>query len=177
MPFDIIAAFKADDGGIGKDGGIPWNIKADMKHFREITTKTQNHDMCNAIIMGRGTWESIGCKPLANRVNIVISTSSRHYPGAFVFPSLQMALNFTAMESDMIENTFVIGGEKVYQEAIGHRELRTVYVTRVYLGMNDIACDRFFPVSKLSSLEIVNTSDLYSEGDVSFTFSEYIGAC
>ena len=173
MPFDIIVACKADDGGIGKDGGIPWSIKADMKHFREITTHTQDSQKCNAIIMGRNTWESLNRKPLPNRINIVISRTTQRVPGAFVFPSLDAALAFTANETTLIETTFVIGGQALYNEALTHRDLHKVYLTRVYLGTNDIRCDRFFPIDNIRHLRYITTSPLHEENGVSFTFSEY----
>ena len=52
---------------IGKDGTIPWEIKEDLKFFKEKTEKT-------AIIMGRATYDSIG-RPLPNRKNIVMTKS------------------------------------------------------------------------------------------------------
>ena len=50
---------------IGKDGEIPWDIKEDLKFFREKTENT-------AIIMGRATYDSIG-RPLPKRKNIVMT--------------------------------------------------------------------------------------------------------
>ena len=38
---------------IGRDGGLPWQISADLKHFKKVT-------MGSPIIMGRKTWDSIG---------------------------------------------------------------------------------------------------------------------
>ena len=52
---------------IGKDGTIPWDIKEDLKFFKERTENT-------AIIMGRATYDSIG-RPLPNRKNIVMTKS------------------------------------------------------------------------------------------------------
>ena len=53
---------------IGADGKLPWHYSADLKRFKQLTLGT-------TIIMGRGTWESIGEKPLAERRNIVITRS------------------------------------------------------------------------------------------------------
>ncbi len=38
---------------IGKEGKIPWDIKEDLKFFRQNTENT-------AIVMGRATYDSIG---------------------------------------------------------------------------------------------------------------------
>lgn len=42
-----------------------------------MTSKVQDKTKQNAVIMGRVTWDSIPCKykPLANRINIVITKS------------------------------------------------------------------------------------------------------
>ena len=43
---------RAANGTIGKDGGLPWHIPADLKHFKEVT-------MGKPMIMGRKTFESL----------------------------------------------------------------------------------------------------------------------
>lgn len=68
--FDIILASTCV-GGIGCKGDLPWQklLKNELKYFKMITSRGGY----NAIIMGRKTWESISCKPLTGRLNIVIS--------------------------------------------------------------------------------------------------------
>jgi len=65
-PINIIVAV-ADDWAIGRNGGMPWHISADMRFFKAKT-------LGNSVIMGRHTWESIGSKPLPGRENIVVSS-------------------------------------------------------------------------------------------------------
>ena len=55
---------------IGKDNDLPWNLKTDLKHFREYTTN-------KILIMGRKTFESIG-RPLPNRTNIIVSKTIQY---------------------------------------------------------------------------------------------------
>ena len=50
---------------IGLGGKIPWYYSEDLKRFKRVTLDC-------TIIMGRLTWESIGCRPLPRRRNIVI---------------------------------------------------------------------------------------------------------
>ena len=50
--------------GIGNGGKMPWHLAEDMKHFKALTVS-------HPVIMGRKTWESMGCKPLPNRDNIL----------------------------------------------------------------------------------------------------------
>ncbi len=53
----------ADNGVIGRDGGLPWRLSSDLKRFRKLT-------MGHPLIMGRKTFQSIG-KPLDGRDSIV----------------------------------------------------------------------------------------------------------
>ena len=55
MILSLIVAV-AENGVIGRDGGLPWHLPADLRHFRSVT-------MGHPILMGRKTHESIG-KPL-----------------------------------------------------------------------------------------------------------------
>ena len=58
--FSIIAAVLKSDNGIGKNGELPWNIPEDLRFFQKITKTTNDTNKCNAIIMGRNTFHSIG---------------------------------------------------------------------------------------------------------------------
>src|SRR6186997_2452356 len=55
-------------GVIGRDGGMPWRLPEDMRHFTRLTTG-------HPVIMGRKTWESFPdqYRPLPGRTNIVIT--------------------------------------------------------------------------------------------------------
>ena len=60
-----------ENGGIGKNGKLPWYISEDLKKFKKITSNS-------TIIMGRKTWESLPMKPLPNRDNIVLSSTAQN---------------------------------------------------------------------------------------------------
>ncbi|HEY5951500.1 MAG TPA: dihydrofolate reductase [Kofleriaceae bacterium] len=131
MSFDIVVA--ADlDWGIGKNNGLPWpKLKADMAHFRRVTSEAPDGKL-NAIIMGRKTWESqeMGGKPLPKRLNVVVTRQGVSLPdGVVVAASLDAAL--MAARGDNIEGVFVIGGAEIIRHAIGHAELRWIYLTRI----------------------------------------------
>jgi len=124
----IIAAI-ASNRVIGRNGGLPWHLPADLRRFREITAG-------HAVIMGRKTFESIG-RPLPDRVNIVISRQSGYgADGIVVAGSLQAAIALAAGEDEV----FICGGGEIYQKALSLAD-------RIYLTVLDQPFDGtvFFP--------------------------------
>jgi dihydrofolate reductase len=126
--FDIVVA--ADlEWGIGKENALPWpKLRGDLRHFKK-TTSTASPGKRNAIVMGRKTWESkeVGCAPLPNRLNVVVSRSALEVPaGVVAARTLDDALNVPE-----VENIFIVGGAGVIVEAIERPDLRYVYLTRV----------------------------------------------
>ncbi len=109
----VIAALGKDTRYIGKDGGLLWRLRKDMEHFKELTTG-------HPVIMGRKTWDSIPAKyrPLPDRTNIVI-TSDQHFSeaGVIVARSLDDALMRAGTEVGY-EKVFIIGGARLYTEAV-----------------------------------------------------------
>ena len=60
---------RAENGVIGRDGGLPWHIPADLKRFKTLT-------MGKAMVMGRKTFESLpGLLP--GRRHIVLTRDAR----------------------------------------------------------------------------------------------------
>jgi hypothetical protein len=58
---------RMNDDTIGINNRLPWlTLEHDMNNFKKTTQG-------NIIIMGKNTFESIGKKPLINRINIVVS--------------------------------------------------------------------------------------------------------
>lgn len=134
MMFFIVVAC-TQKGGIAHEGRIPWNIPSDMAHFYQTTCA----DMTSAIIMGRKTWESLPKKPLKHRYNIVVSSQTLN-DAPLVSPSLDDALD---LASTIATHAFVIGGEKVYAEAVDHPNCEGVIAT-IVSDPPDIQCDQYF---------------------------------
>jgi dihydrofolate reductase len=117
---------------IGKDGGLPWHISEDLKHFRAVTTG-------HAIIMGRRTWDSIG-RPLPNRRNIVVTRNTDlEISGCDVVPDLAAAIRLAREGGD--EEPRIVGGASLYEQALPL--VTRMYLTRVEGEVH--GCDTFFP--------------------------------
>lgn len=124
MILSIIVAV-AENGAIGKDNKLIWNLPADMKFFRE---KTVGH----FIITGRKNYESIPEKfrPLPNRTNIIITRQKDyHAPGTIIVSSVEAALDYARRHSDK-EEVFIIGGAEIFNQVMP--EVDRVYLTRVH---------------------------------------------
>lgn len=106
--FKAIAAV-AENGVIGSGLSIPWHISEDFKHFKKTT-------LGGIVAMGRRTWESLGCKPLPNRENVVITSRPEEIAGgARAFRSLDELARFYA---DDPRTLWIIGGAKLYETAL-----------------------------------------------------------
>ena len=88
---------------IGVDGKLPWRYSADLKRFKQLTLGT-------TIIMGRGTWESIGAKPLTGRRNIVITRS--------LLDGVQCYTTIPAALATCTGDVWFIGGGQLYTAAL-----------------------------------------------------------
>lgn len=120
-----------EDNAIGKEGGIPWYLPADLIHAKQIT-------MGHPIIMGRKTHESIG-RTLPGRANIVISRDPNYkiYPGSILVGSLEKALEHPEVKN--AQEAFIFGGETIYSQAMPL--IQKIYLTRVHAR---IPADKFF---------------------------------
>lgn len=141
MSFNLIVACTLS-GGIGMNNALPWNLPQDMKNFYKLTVSTFDPLKSNAVIMGRKTWESLP-KRLNKRINVVISSTLTDADGMVRATSLDDALKkLEALEN--VETIFVIGGSRLYQDAICHEQCQHAYVTWIH---KQFECDAFFPVA------------------------------
>ncbi|MFC7042421.1 dihydrofolate reductase [Halonotius sp. GCM10025705] len=120
-PIALIAAVAAN-GVIGDDGEMPWQLPADLQHFKETT-------MGNPVIMGRRTYESIAARidgPLPGRHNIVLSRSEPDLDeGVVVADSIDAAVaeaEAVCALADGAERIFVIGGATVYEQFLARAD-------------------------------------------------------
>jgi dihydrofolate reductase len=125
----------AENGVIGRDGGLPWRLSSDLKTFRRLT-------MGKPLIMGRRTFDSIG-KPLDGRDNIVV-TRDPHFdvPGVSACSSIGEALTLARVLAATrgADEIMVIGGARIYEAVLA--DVDRIYFTQVHAAP---AGDRHFP--------------------------------
>ena len=166
-PLNIIVAID-EAGGFGFRGHIPWKgesfTKDDFKRFQSIT----DGSIC---LMGYKTYEEIlsmkiarGGDPatplLTNRTSVVVSTrpTVNETESVTFVPSIRAAVE--NLENDDKREIFVLGGEKLFIEALA-------WTQHIYLSVvkSVYQCDRFFPLKQVQQsyhiVEGTQTDDLF----------------
>jgi len=91
---------------IGLDGGMPWHLPGELKHFKNTT-------MGKPIVMGRKTWQSVGVA-LPGRQSLVVTRNvSFKAEGCEVVGSLAEAIDKANGPEVMI-----IGGGQLYAQVL-----------------------------------------------------------
>ncbi len=148
---------------IGSKLKLPWHIPEDLKFFKD-TTKGK------IIIQGRKTYESLGYKPLPNRLNVIITRNPESVPfhkDIVIFTKLEDALEFAKSKtSEWGEEVFIGGGEEIYRLALP-------YTDRIYLTVieKEFEGDAKFPEFDLNEFKEVHRDN--REGEVPFSFRTY----
>jgi dihydrofolate reductase len=151
------------EGGIGKNGTLPWHIPEDLKMFKEKTKDC-------FVAMGKNTWnDPTFPKPMKGRTTIVFTRHFADVDNRILADNvLNVDFNDIPLYLDMFEgkDIWVIGGGKVYDIMIEHVD--EVYLTQVY---DNFGCDVFFDGSKLhSQFEMVSQSQLKEYGGIQYDF-------
>ena len=103
----------AENGIIGRNGALPWQLPSDLKRFRKLT-------LGKPMIMGRKTYASIG-RPLDGRDTIVVTRAKDFSaPGVHVAQSIEeaIALGRALAAKRGADEVAVIGGEEVFRLAL-----------------------------------------------------------
>lgn len=122
----------AENGVIGREGGLPWKLSEDLKRFKQRT-------LGRPVVMGRKTWESIG-RPLPGRHNIVITRRADYripHSEVTVVGDLDAAIR----AAGAVEEIMIIGGAEIY--ALSLPRASCIELTRVHA---QIEGDTHFPV-------------------------------
>lgn len=117
-------------GGIGYRGRLPWEkISGDLSRFKQLTQG-------QTVIMGRKTWESLPHKPLPNRINVVVSSSS--IPEVYTIP------NCETVDYLELSDAWIIGGAQLIKS--NWYKINTVHLTKTF---SRYECDTFIDLDLL----------------------------
>ncbi|MER9054664.1 dihydrofolate reductase [Mesorhizobium sp. M0213] len=141
----------AENGVIGREGGLPWRLSTDLKRFKADT-------MGKPIIMGRKTYEGIG-RPLPGRLNIVV-TRDRAWraEGVEVAHSIEDAIALATVRGRCMagaDEICVIGGGEIYAQALPLAD--RLHVTHVLAAVDG---DAHFPPIDPALWRIVRSQDV-----------------
>jgi len=128
----VVIAAVAKNNVIGKDGKIPWYVKEDFQHFKDLT-------LGFPCIMGMNTYESLpdNTKPLPGRENVVLTFDKTYHPdGTTVKYSFEDALKHCKDK----KKTFICGGASIYK--LGVKVADRLELTRIH---KDYEGDTYFP--------------------------------
>ncbi len=162
MKYNIIVA-SDPQGIIGYNGTLPWYFKEDLAFFKQQT-------LGSAVVMGRKTWESLLVKPLPNRLNVVVTSTilDAKYKHVCMVPNIahfSAPIEFHA-EAEGIEDTYFIGGARIYEWVSEYVKLDNIYLTlmkKTYKG------DTYLPFLH----EIIEEMDTVMKNEVLFDCKDY----
>jgi dihydrofolate reductase len=106
----ILIAAVGGNGVIGRDNDLPWRIREDLQHFKQLT-------LGHTLVMGRKTYDSIG-RPLPGRRTVVVTRQPDwSADGVEVAHALDDALKL-ADGNDV----YVAGGGEIYRAALPYAD-------------------------------------------------------
>lgn len=111
---------------IGQNQRLPWCLPEELQWFRQVT-------LHQTLIMGRKTFESMGCRPLPNRTTFVLTQQTMRWEGVFTISNLQQL-------PASIKTAWICGGATIYAQFLPQcTELLLSVIQREVEG------DTFFP--------------------------------
>ena len=150
----------ADNGVIGRDGGLPWHLSSDLKHFKACT-------MGKPMIMGRKTFDSIG-RPLPGRTSIVVTRDPDYTAeGTTVVSSIDQAVDLarTVARESGVSEIAIVGGGNIYQQTLNICD--RVELTRIHLSPDG---DVTYPDLPLTDWREIRREDQVSPDGIGYAF-------
>jgi thymidylate synthase/dihydrofolate reductase len=180
--FNIIVAVDSN-GGIAKNGTIPWSCKSDMQYFRTTTMGQKiEKQQRNVVIMGMNTYNDIPVqnRPLKDRTNIVLSRkmSQSHAVDYTVYRAFHEALQ--NLGAQQFRNggkpefeVWVCGGKTLYDLVLDSYLYLcdTIHVTEFKLRYD---CDTFIDWDKIKRSGFKQNSVITNNEYTRFIFSPNI---
>lgn len=149
--------------GIGKDGGMLYEIPEDLKYFARQTRG-------QTVVMGRATLLSLpNAAPLGGRDNIVLTRDP-----AFAASGVRVAHSLEELagllQGKAQEEVWVIGGQDVYAQLIDY--CSRAHVTRIAHAK---PADRFFPdLDQRPGWRLQECGETLYAGEVAYRHCVYV---
>ena len=161
MVVSLIAAV-ADNGVIGRAGGLPWHLPADLRRFKRLT-------LGHHLVLGRSTWETLD-GPLPERTVVVVSRRPGYRAdGAHVVTTVVQALALAHDAGD--PEPFIAGGAQIYREALTQGLVDRMYLTRIHRAYEG---DTRFPDWEEEAWRVVAREAHAAEGDADRPAFEFL---
>ena len=157
----VIVVAAAENGVIGRDNGLIWRLKSDLKLFRSLT-------LGRPLVMGRKTFQSIG-KPLPGRETIVVTRDPGFRPdGVAVAQDLDaaLALGQEAAARMGADSVAIGGGAEIYRQVLPRAD-------RIHLSLVHASPlgDALFPVPPPPPFRPVSRREVPAGPDDEHSFS------
>lgn len=156
------------NGCIGNNGELPWHLPADLKRFKELTSG-------GVVVMGRKTFESLNCKPLPNRVNIVITNDFQikvdHASSKAIFySSINAAIEKAKYEAMVLglKEVWIIGGQSIYKQTLPYVD--RIELTRIY---GKFGGDTYYPYVPTGTVIIASGSIVDPATSIKYEYVTY----
>lgn len=150
----------AKDYAIGYKNKLLFNLPRDLAYFKE---KTLN----KIVVMGEKTYLSLPKRPLAKRINIVLSDNKNFYDeGIIVVNSLQEL--FKELKKYNKDDIFVCGGASIYNLLMEYCD--TAYITEVEAV---VPADTYINNILEKGFQLESSSQTMIENGINFTFKIY----
>ncbi|MBF6557688.1 MAG: dihydrofolate reductase [Acidimicrobiales bacterium] len=114
--------------GLATDTGIPWNVPADVAHFRAMTASSN-------VLMGYATYAEFD-RPMPERINYVATRRVEALRTGFM--AVDDVVSF--LSTGLVGDIWIIGGAAVYASTLPF--IQELSLTRV---QGDFGCTKFFP--------------------------------
>ena len=154
---------------IGREGGMPWHLPEDLKHFRAITTG-------HAILMGRKTYEEVlgfGVEWPYGDCRTFVVTSDENYQVSTPNTEVLARIDEKAIErirSASQKNVWIVGGGQVITRFLdlGAIDEMILCLIPIVLGKGI----RLFPGEPLETRFDLVSAESYRSGAVMLTYAK-----
>jgi dihydrofolate reductase len=127
MTIIAMIAAAAENGVIGNNNKLPWEIKSEWQYFKRMTK-------FKPVIEGRLTFESRGKVPFKDRPNIVVTRNADYKAdGVIITTTLEKAIDIAkniAIETNQSE-IMISGGAEIYRQGLPLAD--RLYLTEIHL--------------------------------------------